>query len=52
MKTKHKRNCTLAQPRQNLSPLMQLLEQIAEQHYESKALADNQVEVQHKTSDS
>jgi hypothetical protein len=36
----------------NISPLIQLLEQIATQQYEDKALADNQVKVQPKTSDS
>jgi hypothetical protein len=34
------------------SPLIQLLEQIAKQQYEIKALADNQVKVQPKTSES
>jgi hypothetical protein len=36
----------------NISPLIQLLEQVAEQQYEIKALADNQVKVQPKTSES
>jgi hypothetical protein len=36
----------------NISPLIQLLEQIAKQQYEIKALADNQVKVQPKTSES
>jgi hypothetical protein len=36
----------------NTSPLIQLLEQIAKQQYEIKALADNQVKVQPKTSES
>jgi hypothetical protein len=36
----------------NISPLIQLLEQIAKQHYEIKALTENQVKVQPKTSDS
>jgi hypothetical protein len=35
----------------NISPLIQLLEQIAKQQYEIKALADNQVKVQPKTSE-
>jgi hypothetical protein len=36
----------------NISTLIQLLEQIATQQYEIKAPADNQVEVQPKTSES
>jgi hypothetical protein len=36
----------------NISPLMQLLEQIAIQQYEAIALAHNQVKVQPKTSES
>jgi hypothetical protein len=36
----------------NISPLIQLLEQIAIQQYEDKALAHNQVKVRHKASDS
>jgi hypothetical protein len=36
----------------NISPLVQLLEQIAKQQYEIKALADNQVKVQPKTYES
>jgi hypothetical protein len=36
----------------NISLLMQLLEQTAKQQYEIKALADNQVKVQPKTSES
>jgi hypothetical protein len=32
----------------NISPLIQLLEQIAKQQYEIKALADNQFRVQYK----
>jgi hypothetical protein len=36
----------------NISPLMQLLEQIAIQQYEVKALAHNQVKVQPTTSES
>jgi flagellin-like hook-associated protein FlgL len=36
----------------NISPLIQLLEQIAKQQYEIKVLADNQVKVQPKTSES
>jgi hypothetical protein len=36
----------------NISPLIQLLEQIAFQQYEVKALAQNQVKVQPKTSES
>jgi hypothetical protein len=36
----------------NTSPLIQLLEQIAKQQYEVKVLADNQVNVQPKTSES
>jgi hypothetical protein len=36
----------------NISPLIQLLEQIATQQYEVKALAHNQVKVQPKTSES
>jgi hypothetical protein len=36
----------------NISPLIQLLEQIAIQQYEAKALAHNQVKVQPKTSES
>jgi hypothetical protein len=35
----------------NIAPLIQLLEQIAKQH-EAKSLADNQVKVQTKTSES
>jgi DNA-binding protein H-NS len=35
-----------------ISPLIQLLEQIEKQQYEIKALADNQVKVQPKTSES
>jgi hypothetical protein len=35
----------------NTSPLIQLLEQITKQQYEIKALADNQVKVQSKTSE-
>jgi hypothetical protein len=35
----------------NISSLIQLLEQIAKQQYEIKALADNQVKVQPKTSE-
>jgi hypothetical protein len=37
---------------QNIWPLTQLLEQIAKQQYEIKALTDNQVKVQPKTSES
>jgi hypothetical protein len=36
----------------NISPLIQLLEQIAKQQHEIKALADNQVKFQSKTSES
>jgi hypothetical protein len=36
----------------NISPLIQLLEQIAKQQYEIKALTINQVKVQSKTSES
>jgi hypothetical protein len=36
----------------NISPLIQLLDQIAIQQYEVKALAHNQVKVQPKTSES
>jgi hypothetical protein len=36
----------------NISPPIQLLEQTAKQHYEIKALADNLVKVQPKTSES
>jgi hypothetical protein len=36
----------------NISPLIQLLKQIAIQQYEVKALAHNQVKVQLKTSES
>jgi hypothetical protein len=36
----------------NISALIQLLEQIAKEEYEIKALADNQVKVQTKTSES
>jgi hypothetical protein len=36
----------------NISPLIQLLEQLVFQQYEIKALAQNQVKVQPKTSDS
>jgi hypothetical protein len=36
----------------NISPLIQMLEQIAKQQYEIKAPADNQVKVQTKTSES
>jgi hypothetical protein len=36
----------------NISPLMQLLERLAKQQYEIKALADNQVKAQHKTCES
>jgi hypothetical protein len=36
----------------NISPLIQLLEQIAIQQYEIEALADNQVKFQPKTSES
>jgi hypothetical protein len=36
----------------NISPLIQLLEQISKQHYHIKALAGNQVKVQPKTSES
>jgi hypothetical protein len=36
----------------NISPLIQLLEQIAKQRYEINALADNKVKVQPKSSDS
>jgi hypothetical protein len=36
----------------NIPPLIQLLDQIAIQQYEIKALADNQVQVQLKTSES
>jgi hypothetical protein len=36
----------------NITPLIQLLEQIAKQQYEIKALADNQVKVQPETSES
>jgi hypothetical protein len=36
----------------NVSPLIQLLEQIAKQQYEIKVLTDNQVKVQPKTSES
>jgi hypothetical protein len=36
----------------NISPRIQLLEQIAKQQYEIKALADNQVKIQPKTSQS
>jgi hypothetical protein len=36
----------------NMSPLIQLLEQIAKQQYEIRALVDNQVKVQPKTSES
>jgi hypothetical protein len=35
----------------NISPLIQLLEQIAKQQYKIKALADNQVKIQPKTSE-
>jgi hypothetical protein len=35
----------------NISPLLQLLEQITKQQYEIKALVDNQVKVQPKTSE-
>jgi hypothetical protein len=35
----------------NISPLLQLLEQIAKQQYKIKALADNQVNIQPKTSE-
>jgi hypothetical protein len=35
----------------NIPPLIQLLEQIAIQQYEIKALTDNQVQVQPKTSE-
>jgi hypothetical protein len=34
-----------------ISPLMQLLEQIAKQQYEIKALTDSQIKVQPKSSD-
>jgi hypothetical protein len=37
---------------QNTSPLIQLQEQIAKQQYEIKALADNQVKIQTKISES
>jgi hypothetical protein len=37
---------------QNISPLIQLLEQRAKQQYEIKALAHSQVKVQPKTSES
>jgi phosphoenolpyruvate carboxylase len=37
---------------QNISLLIQLLKQIAKQQYEIKALADNHVKVQTKTSES
>jgi hypothetical protein len=36
----------------NISPLIQLLEQMAIQKYEIKALTDNQVKIQPKTSES
>jgi hypothetical protein len=36
----------------NISPLIEVLEQIAKQQYEIKALTDNQVKVQPKTSES
>jgi hypothetical protein len=36
----------------NISPLIQLLEQTASQQYKIKALVDNQVKVQPKTSES
>jgi hypothetical protein len=36
----------------NISPLIQLLEQIAKQQYEIKALADTKVKAQPKSSDS
>jgi hypothetical protein len=35
----------------NISPLLQLLEQIAKQQYEIKVLTDNQVKVQPKPSE-
>jgi hypothetical protein len=34
----------------NISPLLQLLEQIAKEQYEIKALTENQVKMQPKTS--
>jgi hypothetical protein len=34
----------------NISPLIQLIEQIAKQQNKIEALVDNQVKVQHKTS--
>jgi hypothetical protein len=36
----------------NISPLLQLLEQIAKQQYEIKALQDNEVKFHSKTSES
>jgi hypothetical protein len=36
----------------NISPLIQLVEKTEKQQYEIKALADSQIKVQHKTSDS
>jgi hypothetical protein len=36
---------------QNISSMIQLLEQIAKEQYEIKALTDNQVKVQPKTSE-
>jgi hypothetical protein len=35
----------------NISPIIQVLEQIAKQQYENEALANNQVKVQSKTSE-
>jgi hypothetical protein len=36
---------------QNISPMRELLEQLAKEQYEIKALIDNHIEVQQKTSE-
>jgi hypothetical protein len=36
---------------QNISPMIELLEQIAKEQYEIAALTDNHIKVQHKTSE-